>query len=245
MKPWLTIAARSARRGLPAVPPSKPRVRTSGDALRRRLLFPDLAEKPISLMPSGEDGSMTEATQAALTDISNCMLGPIDPSDVSDNPSAFTYFGQFVFHDMVFSRIFGAPNLQPEQRTFANASREASICPACTAGAQSSIRISTIVHPSAIRHSVGSRLACRVSATAGSHAVDGKVERARDLPRIDGSSGFLSVCGRKEPHRPLIADPRNDDNLILSQLHCTLMQVHNRIIDLLLASPGYAAGCVQ
>ena len=65
--------------------------------------------------------------------------------------------------------------------------------------------------------------------------VDGAIERARDVPRIDASSGFLSVCGQKAPYRPLIGDPRNDDNLILSQLQCALMQVHNRLVDLQIA----------
>ena len=212
----------------------------TADALRRRLLFPELANKPIRLM--GPEDDAVGHTQDALCAITKRMLGPLDLSDVSDNPSAFTYFGQFVFHDMVFSRIFGAPNLQPEQRTFANAS-------------SGSLDLSGLYgrgpvvdphlydcaserDPTLCRFPLGLP---RVSDRSLTDAVDGKVERARDLPRIDGSSGFLSVCGRKEPHRPLIADPRNDDNLILSQLHCTLMQVHNRIIDLLLRNPDTLA----
>jgi hypothetical protein len=48
-----------------------------------------------------------------------------------------------------------------------------------------------------------------------------------DLPRSDGFA--------------LIGDPRNDDNLILAQLHLALLKFHNRIVDRLAAgaaSPG-------
>jgi hypothetical protein len=35
-----------------------------------------------------------------------------------------------------------------------------------------------------------------------------------------------------DPARALIADPRNDDNVILSQLHAAFLRFHNRLIDL-------------
>ena len=214
----------------------------AADAMHRRLLFPELADKPIRLMGPDDDAIAVDHTQDALCAITKRMLGPLDKNDVSDNPSAFTYFGQFVFHDMVFSRIFGAPNLQPEQRTFANAS-SGSLDMSGLYGRGPVVDphlydCASETDPTLCRFPIGLP---RVSDRKLKDAVDGKTERARDLPRIDGSGSFISVCGRKEPHRPLVADPRNDDNLILSQLHCTLMQVHNRIVDLLirdhLASP--------
>ncbi|WP_202323654.1 peroxidase family protein [Mesorhizobium sp. 113-3-9] len=207
----------------------------AGDALRRRLLFPDLAEKPIGLMPAGEDGSMTERTQTALTDISNCMLGPIDSPDLSDNPAAYTYFGQFTFHDIVFSRIFGMPG-DRAGFTLRNAvSGSLDLSGLYGRG----LIVDSHLYDSA---SESDTTLCRfpiglpgVSDKQVKLPVDGAVERARDVPRVDASSGFLSVCGRKAPYRPLIGDPRNDDNLILSQLQCSLMQVHNRLVDLLMA----------
>ena len=40
-----------------------------------------------------------------------------------------------------------------------------------------------------------------------------------DLPRRD-----------RQPHVPLIGDPRNDDNLVISQLHVVFLKAHNRLV---------------
>src|SRR5437867_6057662 len=47
----------------------------------------------------------------------------------------------------------------------------------------------------------------------------------RDLPRNSPAPG--------SPKRALIGDPRNDENVIVSQLHATFLRFHNRIADLL------------
>ncbi|MDQ6434249.1 peroxidase family protein [Mesorhizobium sp. LHD-90] len=205
---------------------------SSGEVLRQRLLFPSLAGRPISLISSDDDSVAVERTQEAISAISSRMLGPIDPSDVSDIPSAFTYFGQFVFHDMVFSRIFGAPAREVGERPMRNAS-SGSIDLSGLYGRGPVVDPhlydwASATDPTLCRFPLGLPA---VSDRTVNLPVDGTVERARDLPRIDGAGGYMSVCGRKAPYRPLVADPRNDDNLILSQLHCTLMQVHNRLID--------------
>ena len=49
--------------------------------------------------------------------------------------------------------------------------------------------------------------------------------RARGLPR--------AVPERGEPARALIGDPRNDENIIVSQLHAAFLRFHNRVVDLL------------
>jgi heme peroxidase len=48
--------------------------------------------------------------------------------------------------------------------------------------------------------------------------------RARDLPRTSVSSG---------PRRALIGDPRNDENVIVAQLHAAFLRFHNRVADVL------------
>jgi hypothetical protein len=47
--------------------------------------------------------------------------------------------------------------------------------------------------------------------------------RTRDLPR--------NSPGPASPKRALIGDPRNDENVIVSQLHTTFLRFHNRIVD--------------
>jgi hypothetical protein len=47
----------------------------------------------------------------------------------------------------------------------------------------------------------------------------------RDLPR--------NAPLRGEPARALIGDPRNDENVIVSQLQATMLRFHNRVVDLM------------
>ncbi len=52
---------------------------------------------------------------------------------------------------------------------------------------------------------------------------------ARDVPRSPAVAG--------EPSRALIGDPRNDENVIVSQLHAAFLRFHNRMADVV---PGAA-----
>jgi hypothetical protein len=51
--------------------------------------------------------------------------------------------------------------------------------------------------------------------------------KSRDLPRTDAATGA---------RRALIGDPRNDENVIVSQLHATFLRFHNRVADVVRAS---------
>ncbi len=52
--------------------------------------------------------------------------------------------------------------------------------------------------------------------------------RARDLPRNSPLSGG--------PKRALLGDPRNDENVIVAQLHSLFLRFHNRIVDIVQAT---------
>lgn len=210
---------------------------SAGEVLRGRHLFPKLVDKPIALMAAQGDDTPVERTQKALEAISSRMLGPRDPDDGSETPAAYTYFGQFAFHDIVFSRVFGA----------AGASGKHSVDNAVTVGLDLSGLYGRGPTVDAHLYDAASAIdttPCRfpmglpaVADPTVIRAVD-PGGRGRDLPRVDAGGAFLAVCGRKSPYRPLVADPRNDDNLILSQLLCALMQAHNRLVDLQIRDQG-------
>ena len=62
---------------------------------------------------------------------------------------------------------------------------------------------------------------------------NGKESKSRDLPRYD-----MSVDDGLQK-RALIGDKRNDENVIVSQLHGAMMQFHNKLLDAMqAASPG-------
>ncbi len=49
---------------------------------------------------------------------------------------------------------------------------------------------------------------------------------------------------RNSQHVALVGDPRNDENLIVSQLHLAVVRFHNRVVADVKADlgPGYTAG---
>jgi Animal haem peroxidase len=51
-----------------------------------------------------------------------------------------------------------------------------------------------------------------------------KPSKARDLPRFDDPVN-------KGPKRALIGDKRNDENVIVAQLHSAMLQFHNKLVD--------------
>ncbi|ADV11740.1 peroxidase family protein [Mesorhizobium ciceri] len=204
--------------------------------LRGIRLFPSLADVPIALFDATEDESAIDRTKAGLLDITAEMVGPTDGlegSDLSPTPAGFTYFGQFVFHDIVFSQIFGLPKPTGKTHHLKNASSQGlDLSGLYGRGPIVDAHLYDVADGadlSACRFPIG--LPCMKGSML---PVDGKTMQGRDLPRIDFSGKFISVEGRRSPYRPLVADPRNDDNLVLSQLLCTLMGIHNRIVDLLL-----------
>ncbi|QPC92004.1 peroxidase family protein [Mesorhizobium sp. INR15] len=201
-------------------------------------LFPTLADMPIALFEATQDESAIDRTKAALLDITTEMVGPSDgleDGDLSPTPAGFTYFGQFVFHDIVFSEVFGFPRPTGKIHHLKNASSQGLDLSGLYGrgpvvdGHLYDVPDGTDLSP--CRFPIG--LPCMKNSKL---PVDGTSEQGRDLPRIDMSGKFMDVEGRRAPYRPLVADPRNDDNLVLSQLLCTLMRIHNRIVDLLLAN---------
>lgn len=211
-----------------------------GQAQQGVRLFPLLVHEPIPLFPATQDESAIERTKAALVDITTAMVGPsdgVEGEDLSPTPAGFTYFGQFVFHDIVFSQIFGLPRPTGKIQHLKNASSQGLDLsglygrgPAVDAHLYD---VSAGADPTACRFPIG--LPCM---RGSSEPIDRKTVKGRDLPRIDLSGRFISKDGRPPeyqplPFRPLVADPRNDDNLVLSQLLCTLMVIHNRIVGLI------------
>jgi len=200
-------------------------------------LFPSLADRPIPLFAAAQGESAIDRTKAALLEITTEMVGPSDgleERDLSPTPAGFTYFGQFVFHDIVFSEIFGLPKPTGKIHHLKNAASQGlDLSGLYGRGPVVDAHLYDVpdgADLAACRFPIG--LPCMKDSAL---PIDSKTEQGRDLPRIDMSGKFIDVEGRRSPYRPLVADPRNDDNLVLSQLLCTLMRIHNRIVDLLLA----------
>jgi hypothetical protein len=119
-------------------------------------------------------------------------------------PAGYTYFGQLVAHDLSFMR---ETLVLPDQRPLDPATLHQ--------GRKPVLDLDSLYGSGPDDATVPY---CRHSGRfIMGFAADG---RPRDLPRnIDGSAQ--------------IADPRNDDHLLLAQMQVMLMNCHNRIIDIL------------
>lgn len=204
-----------------------------------RLIFPNLADKPIPFI----DGSI-EATHAALHAISAAMVGGTDDMCLENPgpiPAGYTYFSQFVFHDMAFTRL--------ENRNHGYTARVASphIASDCTAALDlDTLYGSGPVFEPMLYKAPDSRFGHRcefVTGMPGEQILPGEMtetERAnaRDLPRIalDGCGATSARSRNPRYSQPVVADARNDHHLILAQMHATFLKVHNRIVGVLRAN---------
>jgi heme peroxidase len=89
--------------------------------------------------------------------------------------------------------------------------------------------------------------------TASPHLYDATVDGGRTSMLVEENpgSGAVSVGGatrfdvpRNAQDTALIGDPRNDENLIVSQLHLALLRFHNRVVEDVKTDlgPGYTTG---
>lgn len=204
-------------------------------AIARTCLFPDLMDHPIPWLGEGP-----EDTRAALEAITDAMVGGSDePMGLPPNPvpAGYTYLGQFIFHDMVFSHALG-------RRITSEATLDLDL--------HSVYGVAPAFEPHLYEtpdDSAGPKARCRFligetdRTTSPPDLTDAMARATRDLPRIDSSKGFADMRGLAGRSEPIMADPRNDDHLVLSQLHCLFLQLHNRMADVLL-DRGLAADSV-
>jgi hypothetical protein len=134
------------------------------------------------------------------------MTGGFPGTDDSQVPAGYTYFGQFVAHDLSFDRTKGialGANLTPAEMEQKNS-------PALDLdslyGDGPSGKSLKYYEPGTPLLRTGSTLA-----VPGVPALPG-----HDLPRRQGKA--------------VIADRRNDDNLAVAQLHAAFIRVHNRVV---------------
>jgi hypothetical protein len=160
---------------------------------------------------STEMGDIPDET---LEDLARAMVAKRDPPkdepdpEESDIPAAYTYFGQFVDHDLTFD-----PSTFQQQRSD----------PAATLDYRTP------------RFDLDSVYGRGPDDQPYLYENDGKlvlgdllrpVERndaARDLPRAPPN--------RSGTRRALIGDPRNDENIIVSQLHGMFLRFHDKMLD--------------
>ena len=162
-----------------------------------------------------------------LSDPITLITDPAKSANNPDNPAmtaGFTFLGQFVDHDMTFDPTSSLARRQdPEAiRNFRIPALDLDNVYGGGPGASPHLYDATVD---------GGRTTLLVEEIPGSAAVS-----------VDGSTRF--DLPRNSQLTALLGDPRNDENLIVSQFHLALLRFHNRVVDDVKAElgAGYTAG---
>jgi hypothetical protein len=158
-----------------------------------------------------------------LSDPVTLITDPAKSANNPDNPAitaGFTFVGQFLDHDMTFDPTSSLARQQDPES------------------------IGNFRVPALDLDSVYGG-----GPVASPHLYDATVDGGRTTFLIEGIPGseHVSVGGvarsdvpRNSQGTALLGDPRNDDNLVVSQLHRALLGFHNRVVDDVRAEHGSA-----
>ena len=177
--------------------------------------------------------------QALLTQLGNLMGDPgRDTGADSIIPAGYTYFGQFVDHDITFdvTSTIDAPhdaNTIPNMRTpsldlDSLYGRGPALDPYLYSFPGSG------APPTAVKFQLGRN---RNTGSGGPLAGGGGTATPVnfDVPRV--LSGTETTVNLPDStFTAVIGDPRNDENVIVSQFHHGMLKFHNRVVDLLTLS---------
>lgn len=178
------------------------------------------------------------ATQALLGQLGNMMgdagrdpnilsQNPADPG-VSSIPAGYTYFGQFVDHDVTFD-VSSSIDVDTDANTINNM-RSPALDLDNLYGRGPGLDPFLYVFPSvgpttAIKFQTGKNSPQGPGGPSSTGAPGGMVAQTTwDVPRISGTNTAV------------IGDPRNDENLIIVQFQHAMLRFHNAVVDLLLAA---------
>jgi hypothetical protein len=178
------------------------------------------------------------ATQALLGQLGGLMGDPNrEPNPTSHNPAAagvssipagFTYFGQFVDHDITFD-VSSSLDVETDANTINNM-RSPALDLDSVYGRGPGLDPFLYQFPSsgpstAIKFQTGTNTPISPGGPSNNGAPTGMVSQTSfDVPRIPGTNTAV------------IGDPRNDENLIVVQFHHAMLRFHNAVVDLLLAA---------
>jgi hypothetical protein len=152
---------------------------------------------------------------------------PADPG-VSAVPAGFTYFGQFVDHDITFDTSSSLD--VPTDANSINNMRTPGLDLDSVYGRGPALDPFLYAFPSsgpptAVKFHLGSNSNVGPGGPSSNGTPGGMVTQSNfDVPRILGSQTAV------------VGDPRNDENLIVVQFHHAMLRFHNAVVDLLLAA---------
>jgi hypothetical protein len=205
-----------------APPPTDPRNTPSAVQPMFGEMFPDLpaydapSDAALTALTCGQVAASAQCTAQTEVVLGQQLMGPLfdqnisapDPlsDDNSDVTSFFTYFGQFVDHDLTLDKLplpteFVDPNTIPNSRD--------------------------------PRFNLDSVYGGGPAANPELYEADQlhlKVN-GRDLPRDPSCVVPIPAASTNTPCPAILVEPRNDENQVIAQLHVAFLRAHNALID--------------
>lgn len=179
-------------------------------------------------------------TRALLGQLGDMMADPgRDVAPDTTIPSGFTYFGQFVDHDITLD-VSSSIDVATDATTINNM-RSPSLDLDNVYGRGPALDPFLYVFPAsgpttAIKFALGTNTNSGNGGPGGTAGFGGmKVQTDFDVPRMHNA-----INPATSTLTAVIGDPRNDENLIVSQFQHTMLKFHNKVVDMLLlaAFPG-------
>jgi hypothetical protein len=181
------------------------------------------------------DSPQTASQLAALSATMNEADGAADRNGTI--PSAYTYLGQFIDHDITKTETL-LPALSGKMETaFRDAQQGRAVSPLSPVETLlvvnrrvPSLNLDSVLSRAAPRDAQGALVLDPVSAPPGIPRPDlppepDEMTLLHDLPRNDPSS-----TNEELDRRAKIGDPRNDENLVVAQLHVAFLRAHRRLV---------------
>lgn len=178
-------------------------------------------------------------TQALLNQLGNLMGDPARDSGVDSTiPAGYTYFGQFVDHDITFDTS-STIDASQDATTITNMRTPA-------LDLDSVYGQGPALDPYLYRFPAGTMPPTAVKLQLGRNRDFGNggprngsgvlaTPTTFDVPRVLNGTEAVVTPG-ESTFTAIIGDPRNDENVIVSQLHHAILKFHNRVVDLLITA---------
>ena len=176
------------------------------------------------------------ATTRTLMDQLGALMGDPgrEPAVDSPIPAGFTYIGQFVDHDVTLD-VSSSLDVATDANTISNM-RTPALDLDSLYGRGPGLDPFLYVFPSsgpatAIKFQLGTNRNVGPGGPAGSVGTPAgmQVQTDFDVPRVHNP-----LNPPASSNTAIIGDPRNDENLIVTQFHQTMLRFHNHVVDLLL-----------
>jgi hypothetical protein len=181
------------------------------------------------LLPSSAE------TVDALRELGEAMGNdpPDQPLDTAI-PAAFTYFGQFIDHDITtsfppFVQEKGAGDMSdPIGRQGIVPLTHEQLKLLVTNGRAAPLQLECLYGTPAAYEADG-RMKLGVVTPAGRLKIETE-QSDHDVPRREWIKEPRDALQLAQDREAIIGDPRNDENLIISQMHCAFLRTHNELL---------------